>query len=184
MLRLKTQANMKEKFETMLSGGHPNSLGCTLEVVDIILNDERSLNYLFECYSSNDATVRLRVSNAFKRIFRQKPNWFVGYVNKFQSLIPTLKQPSAEWTLAQLHLEFCYLLTEKQKTTAISISKEQLENSKDWIVIIQAMNFLEKMAKEDNGLRNWLLIKLALISKDKRKAVSKKATEILKSLNK
>ena len=66
---------MKEKFETMLSGGHPNSLGNTLEVVDIILNDEESLDYLFECYSSNDATVRLRVSNAFKRIFRQKPNW-------------------------------------------------------------------------------------------------------------
>ncbi|MGB1768869.1 MAG: hypothetical protein ACPHFY_09640, partial [Paracoccaceae bacterium] len=78
----------------------------------------------------------------------------------------------------------CYLLTEEQKTTAISISKEQLENSKDWIVIIQTMNFLEKMAQEDNGLRNWLLIKLALISKDKRKAVSKKAMEILKSLNK
>ena len=175
---------MKEKFETMLRGGHPNSLGCTLEVVDIILNDEESLDYLFECYSSNDATVRLRVSNAFKRIFRRKPNWFVGCVNKFQSLIPTLNQPSAEWTLAQLHLEFCYLLTEEQKATAINISKEQLENSKDWIVIIQTMNFLEKMAQEDNGLRNWLLIKLALISKDKRKAVSKKATEILKSLNK
>ena len=76
------------------------------------------------------------------------------------------------------------MLTEEQKTTAINISKEQLENSKDWIVIIQTMNFLEKMAQEDNGLRNWLLIKLALISNDKRKAVSKKATEILKSLNK
>jgi len=46
------------------------------------------------------------------------------------------------------------------------------------------MNFLEKMAQEDNGLRNWLLMKLASISKDKRKAVSKKAMEILKSLNK
>ena len=67
---------------------------------------------------------------------------------------------------------------------AINISKEQLKNSKDWIVINQTMNFLEKMAQEDNGLRNWLLIKLALISKDKRKAVSKKAMEILKSLNK
>jgi len=76
------------------------------------------------------------------------------------------------------------LLTEEQKTTAINISKEQLENSKDWIVIIQTMNFLEKMAQEDNGLRNWLLMKLASISKDKRKAVSKKAMEILKSLNK
>ena len=86
---------MKEKFEIMLSGGHPNSLGRTLEVVDIILNDEGSLDYLFECYLSDDATVKLRVSNAFKRIFRQNPNWFVGYVDKFQSLIPTLNQPSA-----------------------------------------------------------------------------------------
>ena len=174
---------MKEKFEIMLSGGHPNSLGRTLEVVDIILNDEGSLDYLFECYLSDDATVRLRVSNAFKRIFRQKPNWFVGYVDKFQSLIPTLNQPSAEWTLAQLHLEFINLLNEEQKSKAIDISREQLRNSKDWIVIIQNINFLEKVAKEDEALRHWLLTKLNLISKDSRKAVSKKAAEIRKSLS-
>ena len=173
---------MKEKFETMLSGGHPNSLGCTLEVVDIVLNDEDTLIHLFECYSSSDSTVRLRVSNAFKRIFRQNPNWFAVYVDKFQFLIPTLNQPSAEWTLAQLHLEFCDLLTEEQKTTAINISKEQLKKSKDWIVLIQTMNFLENLAKEDEALRHWLLIKLDLISKDKRKSVSKKAKEIFQSL--
>jgi hypothetical protein len=174
---------MKEKFETMLSGGHPNSLGRTLEVVDIVLNDEDTLIHLFECYSSSDSTVRLRVSNAFKRIFRQNPNWFAVYVDKFQFLIPTLNQPSAEWTLAQLHLELCDLLTEEQTKTAIDISKEQLKNSKDWIVIIQTMNFLEKIAKEDESLSNWLVIKLDLISKDKRKTVSKRATEILKSYN-
>ena len=173
---------MREKFETMLSGGHHNSLGRTLEVVDIILNDEGSLKYLFECYSSSDATVRLRVSNAFKRIFRQNPNWFIEYVDKFQTIIPTLKQSSAEWTLAQLHLEFCDLLTAKQLTTAINLSKEQLKNSKDWIVIIQTMNFLEKMAREDKFLREWLVIKLDLISKDKRTAVKKKANKIINSL--
>lgn len=145
---------MKEKFEIMLSGGHPNSLGRTPELVDIILNDKASLDSLFECYSSSDATVRLRVSNAFKRIFRQKPNWFAGYVDKFQLLIPTLNQPSAEWTLAQLHLEFCDLLTKEQTTTAINISKEQLKDSKDWIVIIPTMNFLQAMAKEDEALRH------------------------------
>ncbi len=46
------------------------------------------------------------------------------------------------------------------------------------------MNFLEKMAKEDKFLREWLVIKLDLISKDKRKTVSKKAKEIFQSLNK
>ena len=43
---------MKDKFKTMLSGGHPNSLGRTLEVVDIVLNNKNNLIYLFECYLS------------------------------------------------------------------------------------------------------------------------------------
>ena len=68
----------------MLSGGHPKSLGRTLEVVEIILNVEGSLNYSFECYSSSDANERLRVSNASKRIFRQPPNLLIEYVEKFQ----------------------------------------------------------------------------------------------------
>ena len=174
---------MEKKFEKMLSGGHHNSLGRTLEVVDIVLSDQGSLDDLFKCYLSRDATVRLRVSNAFKRIFRENPTWFVGYVDKFQSLIPTLNQPSAEWTLAQLHFEFYHLLTEDQKKTAISISKEQLSHSKDWIVLIQTMNLLKKLAEEDQDLKSWLLKKLDLISKDKRKSVSKKAKEIMQSLN-
>ena len=103
---------MREKFETMLSGGHHNSLGRTLEVVDIILNDEGSINYLFECYSSSDATVRLRVSNAFKRIFRQNPNWFGGYVDKFQILIPTKSKLTTN-LLAQLP-EFLLVASSQQ----------------------------------------------------------------------
>ena len=84
MLKIpRKKVNMKEKFETMLSGGHPNSLGCTLEVVEIILNNEGSLNYLFEFNSSNDATVRLRVSNAFKRIFRQNQIGLLDMLTNF-----------------------------------------------------------------------------------------------------
>ena len=41
---------------------------------------------------------------------------------------------------------------------------------------------LEKLAKEDEALRHWLLTKLNLISKDSQKAVSKRAAEIRKSL--
>ena len=102
-------------------------MGRTLEVVEIILNEEGSLNFLSECYSGSDATVRLRVSNSFKSIFRQNPNLFIEYVDKFQPLIKTLNQLYAKRTLAKLHLEFCFLLTEKQKSIAINISKEQLK---------------------------------------------------------
>ena len=123
-----------EQFENMLRGGHRNSLGRTLEVVDIVLHDKQALVDLFACYRSNDSTVRLRVSNAFKRIFRRHPRWFTEYVDAFQALIPTLHQPSAAWTLAQLHTQFCDALTVEQKNAAVEISKKQLEHSNDWIV--------------------------------------------------
>ena len=37
-------------FETMLSGGHPNSLGRTVEVVAAVLDDPARLDELFSCY--------------------------------------------------------------------------------------------------------------------------------------
>ena len=70
-------------FEQSLKGGHPNSLGNTLEVVDAVLGNTDKMEDLFLCYQSNDETVRLRTSNAFKRIFRAKPELF----NKFNRVI-------------------------------------------------------------------------------------------------
>lgn len=175
--------NLRHKFETMLTGGHPNSLGRTEDVVDIVVLDKTALADLFECYSSPDAVVRLRVSSAFKRVFRQHPPWFVDYVDRLQDLIPTLKQPSAEWTLAQLHFEFCDLMTEAQIAKANTISKHQLKNSNDWIVMIQTMVFLHKIAENDEAVRHWLLGEVNAIKNDKRKSVRKKATDIFKSLS-
>jgi|GEM_PF-4906833 len=39
-----------ETFETMLTGGHHNSLGRTEEVVDLVLADETRLEELYNCY--------------------------------------------------------------------------------------------------------------------------------------
>ena len=63
-------------FEKSLKGGHPNSLGNTLEVVDVVLGNTDKMEDLFLCYQSDDETVRLRTSNALKRIFRAKPDLF------------------------------------------------------------------------------------------------------------
>jgi len=62
-------------FREMLAGGHPNSLGRTIEVVDIILSDSSRLEELFNCYFSPDAVVRLRTSNAMKRICKVQKKW-------------------------------------------------------------------------------------------------------------
>ena len=55
-----------ESFEEMLTGGHPNSLGRTVEVVALVLADRDRLGELYACYQSDDAVVRLRTSNALK----------------------------------------------------------------------------------------------------------------------
>lgn len=49
----------QESFESILTGGHPNSLGRTIEVVDIILEKLEKLEELFNCYFSEDEIVRL-----------------------------------------------------------------------------------------------------------------------------
>ena len=159
----------------MLTGGHPNSLGRTEEVVALVLGDKASLKALFDCYQSDDEVVRLRVSSAFKRIFRTKPAWFRGYIDRFQKLIPRLRQPSAEWTLAQLHLELREQLSTEQKTNAVRLTKKQLDESSDWIVIIQSINLLEHWARQDKRLRSWLTKRLQVLMDDGRKSVSKRA---------
>ncbi len=173
---------MSEKNESMLQGGHPNSLGRTLEIVDAIRSNSERLSELFECYKSDDAVVRLRTSSAFKRHFRKFPDAFLSYIDKFQDLIPKLNQDSASWTFAQLHSENIGLLSPQQKENAVTIIKNQLKNSNDWIVIIHCIEFFEKVAKTDEILKKWLLSHFTKVTHDKRKSVSKRAQKAIDPL--
>lgn len=40
----------QESFEVMLTGGHPNSLGRTVAVVELVLADRGRLGELYDCY--------------------------------------------------------------------------------------------------------------------------------------
>lgn len=57
-----------QRFDEMLAGGKPNSLGPTVQVVDLVLADRARLGELFDAYGSDDELVRLRVSSALKRV--------------------------------------------------------------------------------------------------------------------
>ena len=93
---------MDETFEAMLTGGHPNSLGRTVEVVDLVLADRERLAELYRCYFSADEVVRLRVSSAMKRVTIAHPDWAMDFMDRLQDEVAAIDQASTQWKLALL----------------------------------------------------------------------------------
>ncbi|MFN2197600.1 MAG: hypothetical protein ACK2UW_15890 [Anaerolineales bacterium] len=170
-------------FETRLTGGHPNSLGRTLEVVELVLADRTRLEELYACYASPDAVVRMRTSNAFKRIARAHPDWLVPYIDRFLDEISVLDQASAQWTLAQLCAQLAPLMDPQQFGKAQQVLQRYLENQQDWIVLNMTMQTLGIWAAGDPALRAWLAPHLERLTQDPRKSVAKKARRTMQDLD-
>lgn len=162
-------------FETMLTGGHPNSLGQTIEVVETVLGDRSRLDELFACYGSSDAIVRMRVSNALKRIEIARHDWLVPFIDRLIDEIGALEQPSAQWTLAQLFLRLGPDMTRQQRAKAAALLRRNLARHDDWIVLNMTMETLWHWSKADAQLAAWLKPHLARLAKDPRKSVAARA---------
>lgn len=171
-----------EPFVLMLAGGHPNSLGRTLEVVDHVLAHPAELEQLYQCYFSDDDVVRLRTSNAMKRLWRQHPDWLVPYLDRFLIEISRIDQASTRWTVAQLFLELEDRLSPDQKQDAIAVLKRNLDESGDWIVINNTLQALGRWAHDHPDLREWLRPYLSRFVHDSRKSVAGTAAKVAKSL--
>ncbi len=172
-----------KRIEERLKGGHPNSLGATLEVVEDVLQKPELFHELFECYFSSDEIVRLRVSNAIKRIAKPHPGLVVPYLDRLIQEISKIDQASAQWTLSQLFLILEKYLSPIQKEEAKTIMKDNLVNHSDWIVLCQTMETLSKWAQKDHELSKWLMTTLDKHKQDTRKAVKSKALKISSSLS-
>ena len=166
-------------IEERLTGGHPNSLGNTVEIVTEVLQNPSIFDELFQCYYSKDEVVRLRVSNAMKRICRKNEEMLLPYIDKFVDSISKIDQASTQWTLAQLFLMLEKRLSNKQRKKAEEILKTNLAYHQDWIVLNMTMETLGLWAKKDETLRIWMEPHLSRLSKDPRKSVSKKAVKTL-----
>lgn len=174
---------MSENFEQMLSGGHPNSLGKTLEVVEIVLCDKAKLENLYQTYFSSDEVVRLRTSNAIKRVCLQHPDWIYEYADKLISEIFNINQPSTQWTIAILFRLMTKYLNQSQKFKATEHFKSNLDTQTDWIVINTTMETLFEWSKGDHELTNWLIPRLKKFSTDSHKSISSRATKYLQKIN-
>lgn len=176
--------NTETSFETLLTGGHPNSLGNTIEVVEQVFENPALISELYDCYGSADPIVRLRTSNAFKRVWRKHPTWVVPYIGRFLDEVSLLDQASAEWTTATLIRELHKYLAAAQSEKSVQVLKRLLTQSNDWIVLNETLKSLEPLAKKDADLAAWMLPHLEKLSQDPRKSVSKKAAKQLANLSK
>jgi hypothetical protein len=162
-------------YVTRLQGGHPNSLGDTVAVVEEVLAYPDRFPDLFACYSSEDEVVRLRTSNAMKRIARADRRLLLPYLDRLLTEIAAIDQASTQWTLAQLFLIYEKDLDPAQRERAIAIMKHNLAHHTDWIVLNMTMETLGTWAKQDPELRAWLQPHLQRLAGDERKSVAKKA---------
>lgn len=170
-------------FEERLKGGHPNSLGNTVEIVEEVLTQNELFEELFNCYFSNDEIVRLRTSNAMKRVCKAQKHILIPYIDRFLTDVARIDQPSTQWTLAQLFGMLEKEMTEGQIDEAKNIMMHNLAKYNDWIVLNQTMDTLTKWAKTDVGLNEWIKPHLKRLTGDERKSVSGRARKMLAKLN-
>ncbi len=179
---LLSQVMTKESFETMLTGGHPNSLGRTVEVVDIVLANPVRLDDLYQCYFSDDEVVRLRTSNAIRRVSNEHEEWLVPYIDRFLTEIAAIDQASTQWTLAKLFQTLEHNMSAEQKARAQQIMRRNLAEHEDWIVLNNTMETLTEWAEEDEALCEWLVPQLERRTGDQRKSVAARARKYLARL--
>jgi len=173
---------MSGQFQQKLTGGHPNSLGNTLEVVDEVLNDPSLLEELYQCYFCHDEVVRLRTSNALKRICKLHPQWLHPYIDRFLNDVILIDQASTQWTMATLFDLLDQYMSQHQQQKALAHLKSNLQHHQDWIVLNTTMDTLGKWALQNEDLRKWMEVHLDRLSKDNRKSVAGKALKITAKL--
>lgn len=170
---------MAEAFESMLTGGHPNSLGRTVEVVDVLLADRTRLAQLYSCYFSSDEVVRLRTSSAMKRVTAERPSWVMEFMDRLQHEVAAIDQASTQWTLAILFGLTKELQTAAQRVRSVQIMQQNLAHHDDWIVLNTTMQVLHGWSLDDPALAEWLRPHLERLTRDRRKSVAAKATKLL-----
>jgi hypothetical protein len=169
------------RFEGALTGGHPNSLGNTVSVVDEVLAERALLPELVACYRSEDAVVRLRVSSAVKRAAQQRPEWVAAHLDDLLGWVAQIDQASTKWTLSILFVLLDAHMTQPQRDAAIALMQANLHYD-DWIVQNTTADSLAHFARQRPELAAWLVPELRVLTSSRHKSVRGRAAKLLASL--
>ncbi len=170
----------QEAIKAILTGGNPRSLERTEEAVTLVLGNRTRLHELYGCLLEEDEILRMRASDAFEKVCRQRPEWVQAYVPQLLTEVALIDQPSVQWHLAQILGEV--ELTPKQRAAARSILKRNLTEKKDWIVVNYSMETLAKLSKDDGQLRTEVLVILKGLLSDPHKSIATRAHKLIATL--
>ncbi len=156
-------------------------MGNTIEVVEAILKDKRLLSDLIDCYKSEDQVVRLRVSNAMKRVAKEHPDWVAARLDDLVGWIAKIDQASTKWTLSTLYQWLDSYMNTRQRTDAIEIMKQNIHYD-DWIVQNTTAESLAYFARSNPELATWLIPELRTLTKSRHGSVARRAEKLVVSL--
>jgi hypothetical protein len=151
-------------------------------VVEEVFADPALLEELYRCYQSDDELVRLRTSNGMKRVWRAHPDWMLPYVDRMLTEASQIHQDSTRWTIAQMIEELGAHFTTQQHQTAVEVLKRNLDETSDWIVVINTLRSLKVYVQADADLKVWLKPYVERFAADPRKTVAREGRAMLKAL--
>ena len=170
---------MELDFEFELSKGKQNSLGKTLKVVEHIQNNIKEIDKLFLCFFSSNSLVAMRAVNATKRIIKDDNHIFVKNKKRFIDEFSKSEHNVVKLGLITIYYDFISYFDEKEYKIISKNALSWVENSKDWMILVQGLKLLEKLSKTDKILKSKVKIIAKQLKNDERKSVSSRAQKIL-----
>ena len=170
---------MELDFEFELSKGKQNSLGKTLKVVEHIQNNIKEIDKLFLCFFSNNSLVAMRAMNATKRIIKDDNHIFVKNKKRFIDEFSKSEHNVVKLGLITIYYDFISYFDDKEYKIISKNALRWVENSKDWMILVQGLKLLEKLSKTDKILKSKVKIIAKQLKNDERKSVSSRAQKIL-----
>ena len=170
---------MELDFEFELSKGKQNSLGETLKVVEHIQNNIKEIDKLFLCFFSNNSLVAMRAMNATKRIIKDDNHIFVKNKKRFIDEFSKSEHNVVKLGLITIYYDFISYFDDKEYKIISKNALSWVENSKDWMILVQGLKLLEKLSKTDKILKSKVKNIAKQLKNDERKSVSSRAQKIL-----
>ena len=170
---------MELDFEFELSKGKQNSLGETLKVVEHIQNNIKEIDKLFLCFFSNNSLVAMRAMNATKRIIKDDNHIFVKNKKRFIDEFSKSEHNVVKLGLITIYYDFISYFDDKEYKIISKNALSWVENSKDWMILVQGLKLLEKLSKTGKISKSKVKIIAKHLKNDERKSVSSRAQKIL-----